>query len=120
MEITSGIHKIDRLRGANSYLVLGSEGMAIIDTGMSGNEGRLVEYVRSVGAEPKAVQYIILTHSDPDHSGSVAKLKGLTKAKVAIHEADAPRLSGEKKLKEVKGAVGVLFSIMSPFMRFTP
>jgi glyoxylase-like metal-dependent hydrolase (beta-lactamase superfamily II) len=40
--------------------------------------------------------------------------------KWAIHEADAPRLSGEKKLKEVKGAVGVVFSLMSPFMRFTP
>jgi glyoxylase-like metal-dependent hydrolase (beta-lactamase superfamily II) len=39
---------------------------------------------------------------------------------VAIHEADAPRLAGEKKLKEVKGATGVLFAAMSLFLRFTP
>lgn len=120
MEISSGIHGIEHVRGANSYLVLGGEGTVIIDTGMPGNEGRIVEYVKRVGVEPKAIQYILLTHSDPDHSGSVAKLKGLTNAKVAIHEADAPRLSGEKKLKEVKGATGVLFGVMGPFMRFTP
>jgi glyoxylase-like metal-dependent hydrolase (beta-lactamase superfamily II) len=120
MEITSGIHRIERVRGANSYLALGSEGTVIIDTGMPGNEARIMEYMKAVGVEPKAIRYIVLTHSDADHSGSVAKLKGLTNAKVAIHEADGPRLAGEKKLKEVRGATGLLFGIMSPFMRFTP
>jgi len=120
MEITSEIHKIDHVRGANSYLVLGSQGAVVIDTGMPGNEERLVEYARSVGVEPKALQYIILTHPDIDHSGSAAKLKSLTNAKVAIHAADAPRLSGEKKLKQVKGPTAVLLSVMSPLMRFTP
>jgi glyoxylase-like metal-dependent hydrolase (beta-lactamase superfamily II) len=120
MEITKGIHRIDRVRGANSYLVLADDGAAVIDTGMPGNENRIIEYVRSAGVEPGKLQHIILTHSDIDHSGSAAKLKALTNATLEIHEADAPRLSGEKKLKEVKGAVGVLFGIMGPFIRFTP
>ena len=72
------------------------------------------------GIEPSAIGTIILTHSDIDHSGSVAKLKELTNAKVAIHEADAPRLSGEKGPKEVKGALGLVFKIMGVFIRFTP
>lgn len=120
MEITSGIHQIEHVRGANSYLVLGSEGAMVVDTGMPGNEERIVEYAKGVGVDPQAIKYIVLTHPDADHSGSVAKLKGLTNAKVAIHEEDAPRLSGEKKLKDVKGAMGVVFSIMSPMMRVTP
>lgn len=120
MEVTPGIHRIEHVRGANSYLVSSSEGAAIIDTGMPGNETKIVEYVRGVGIEPGRLRYIILTHSDIDHSGSAAKLRSLTNAKVAIHEADAPRLSGEKKLKEVKGGIGVVFSLMSPFVRFTP
>lgn len=120
MEIASGIHRIDRVRGANSYLVLSSEGAAVIDTGLSGNGERIVEYARSAGVEPSAIRYIILTHSDPDHSGSAARLVRLTGAKTAIHEADAPRLAGKKRLKEVKGVVGVLFSVASPFMRFQP
>ncbi len=120
MEVARGIHRIEGVRGANSYLIFTDSGAALVDTGMPGNEKKILEYVRGAGIESKRLEYIILTHPDIDHSGSVAKLKGLTDAKVAIHEADAPRLAGEKKLKEVKGATGVLFAVMSPFMRFTP
>jgi glyoxylase-like metal-dependent hydrolase (beta-lactamase superfamily II) len=120
MEIAPGIHLVEHVRGANSYLVSTSEGDAVIDTGMPGNEERIVQYIKGVGKEPGRLQYIILTHPDIDHSGSVAKLRSLTNAKVAIHAADAPRLSGEKRLKEVKGGIGMLFGLMSPFMRFTP
>lgn len=120
MEIAHGIHRIENVRGANSYLVLTDASAALVDTGMPGNEKKILEYVRGTGIDPKRLEYIVLTHPDIDHSGSVAKLKGLTNAKVAIHEADAPRLAGEKKLKDVKGATGVLFGVMSPFMRFTP
>jgi hydroxyacylglutathione hydrolase len=120
VEIAPGIHLIEHVRGANSYLVSASEGVAIIDTGMPGNEKKIVEYASGIGIEPGRLRYIILTHSDMDHSGSAAKLRSLTSAGVAIHEADAPRLSGEKKLKEVKGWVGIAFSLMSPFMRLTP
>ncbi len=118
MEIAHGIHRIENVRGANSYLVFTDAGAALVDTGMPGNEKKILEYVKGAGIDPKRLEYIVLTHPDIDHSGSVARLKGLTNAKVAIHEADAPRLSGEKKLKEVKGATGVLFGLMSPFMRF--
>jgi len=120
MEIADGIHKIDKVGGANSYLVVTDAGAAVVDTGMPGNEKRILEYARSVGVESERLQYIVLTHADIDHSGSAAKLRDLTQAKVEIHEADAPRLSGEKRLKEVNGSVRVLFALMGPFMRFTP
>jgi glyoxylase-like metal-dependent hydrolase (beta-lactamase superfamily II) len=105
MELQPGIHKIDGVSGANSFLVIADEGVAVIDTGLPGNEKKIVEYAKKVGVEPGKLRYIILTHPDLDHSGSAAKLKGLTGAKVAIHEADAPRLSGEKKLKVVTGGL---------------
>jgi len=120
MELAPGIHRIEGVSGANSFLVVSNQGAAVIDTGMPGNEKKIVDYAKKLGIEPGELTYIILTHSDIDHSGSAAKLKGLTGAKVAIHEADAPRLSGEKKLKEVKGPMGVVFGAMGPFMRFTP
>ena len=96
MEIARGIHRIEGVRGANSYLVFTDSGAALVDTGMPGNEKRILEYIEGAGIEPKRLEYIILTHADIDHSGSVAKLKGLTDAKVAIHEADAPRLRREE------------------------
>src|SRR5208283_5194339 len=106
MEVAKGIHLIPSVRGANSYLIHSQGETIIVDTGMPGNDARILDYVKRLGIEPSSISTIILTHPDIDHSGSVAKLKEkLTNAKVAIHEADAPRLAGEKKLKEVKGAL---------------
>ena len=120
MELSSGVHQIDGVGGANSFLVISDQGVAVIDTGLPGNEKKIVEYARNRRSSPARLSYIVLTHPDLDHSGSAAKLKDLTGAKVAIHQADALRLSGEKKLKEVKGPMGLLFGVMGPFMRFTP
>ncbi len=93
----------------------------MIDTGMPGNATRIVEFLKSLGKEQMGSFTIILTHPDIDHSGSVAELKEkLGNVKVAIHEADAPRLTGEKPLKEVRGLAGFLFKAMSPFMKFKP
>jgi hydroxyacylglutathione hydrolase len=120
MEVAKGIHLIPNIRGANSYLIHSQDETIIVDTGMPGNDARILDYTKGLGIEPSSISTIILTHPDIDHSGSVAKLKELTNAKVAIHEADAPRLSGEKQLKEVKGVVGLVIKVMGVFIRFSP
>jgi len=118
LEITEGIHLVPRVRGANVYLVKRDDGITVVDTGLPGNAGRIIDYVQSIGCHPSDVKTIVLTHSDMDHAGSVARLKEETNAKVAIHEADAPRLSGEKEPKAVKGMLGLLLRAMAVIMRF--
>jgi hydroxyacylglutathione hydrolase len=118
MKITDSIYLVPDVRGANSYVFISKEHVTVVDTGSGGNASKIVEFVKNQGKEAASIAYIVLTHSDMDHSGSVAELKDLTKAKVAIHRLDAPRLSGEMKLK--KGPLGFLFSIMSPFIKFKP
>jgi hydroxyacylglutathione hydrolase len=127
MELGRGINLIPKVRGANSYAVLEEtragafDHLTLIDTGMPGNAARIVDFLESLGKARTASCTIILTHADIDHSGSVAGLKEkLRNVKVAIHEADAPRLTGEKPLKEVRGLVGLLFRAMSPFIKFKP
>ena len=125
MELGRSIRLIPKVRGANAYAVLGqTEGdrhLTLVDTGMPGNATRVVDFLKSLDMEWIDSFTIILTHPDIDHSGSVAELKEkLGNVKVAIHEADAPRLTGEKPLKEVRGITGSLFKAMSPFMRFKP
>jgi hydroxyacylglutathione hydrolase len=127
MELGRNIHLIPKIRGANTYAVLeetqvGDGGhLTLIDTGMPGNAGRIIDFLRSLGREQMDGFTIILTHPDIDHSGSVAELKEkLGNVKVVIHEADAPRLTGEKPLREGRGFVGLLFKAMSPFMKFKP
>jgi len=125
VELGCSIRLIPKVRGANAYAVLGqTEGdrhLTLVDTGMPGNATRVVDFLKSLDMEWIDSFTIILTHPDIDHSGSVAELKEkLGNVKVAIHEADAPRLTGEKPLKEVRGITGSLFKAMSPFMRFKP
>jgi len=118
LEIAEGIHLISRVRGANAYLVKRDDGITVVDTGLPGNAGKIIDYVQSIGSHPSDIKTIVLTHSDMDHSGSVARLKEETKANVAIHEADAPRLSGEKEPKAVKGVLGLLLRAVAAVMRF--
>ena len=62
---------------------------------------------------------IVLTHCDIDHVGSVAELKRLTGARVAIHEIDAPVLAGERRSQ--KGGLIMLALYRSlRFRRVTP
>jgi len=119
LEIAKGINLVPRVRGANSYVVRSDDGVTIVDTGLPGNAGKIVDYVQSIGHHRSDVKTIVLTHSDMDHAGSAAQLKGITNARVAIHEADAPRLSGEKAPKAVKGMLGLFLHLASAIMRFT-
>lgn len=103
---------------SNAYLVeMDGQGLGLIDTGTPGHAPRVLAYVSSMGRKPSDVSYIILTHPDADHSGSAAELRRLTGAKLAIGEADAPRLSGEKKLKEASGLGGAMAKLFGSFMK---
>jgi hydroxyacylglutathione hydrolase len=117
MEITTGIHQIKGVRGANCYLVITGSNMLLIDTGMPGNGRKIVNYIKALGKEPSNLDYIILTHADIDHIGSAAEMKTLTGAKLVIHSSDAPVLSGKSSFKTVKGPHGVLFKLLAPLLR---
>ena len=78
----------------NVYLVVdeGSKQAAAIDTGLGGNDLRVM-------AEKLGVQilYILNTHGHPDHTADDAPLKAATGAKLAIFEVDAYRLGRNAK-----------------------
>jgi glyoxylase-like metal-dependent hydrolase (beta-lactamase superfamily II) len=118
LEITEGIHLVPGVRGANAYLVRADEGITIVDTGLPGSAGRILDYVEKIGFHRSDIKTIVLTHPDMDHAGSVARLKEETHAKVAIHEADGPRLSGEKESKAVKGLLGLFIRVAGAVMKF--
>jgi glyoxylase-like metal-dependent hydrolase (beta-lactamase superfamily II) len=120
MKITEGIYLVPEMGMSNAYLVEDGDKLLVIDTGMPGHAQKIISYVKSLGKDPRSVETIVLTHPDLDHSGSTAQLKQLTGAKVAIHEADAPRLAGEKPWREAKGAAGLMIRILGIFMKLQP
>ena len=116
VQIADGTFKVDGLRIANVYLVATEEGLLLVDTGMPRNAKRILSLITSIGRKPSDLRDIVLTHCDIDHVGSVAELKRLTGARVAIHEIDAPVLSGEQRPQ--KG--GLTMVALYRLLRFRP
>ena len=112
------VHQIPDMGFSNAYVVeLEGQSLAVIATGTPGKEKKILDFVSTLGRGPADVSYIVLTHPDADHSGSAAALKRATGAKLAIGELDAPRVSGEKKLKETSGFGGLLLGIFGSVMK---
>ena len=114
--LTETTDLIPGMRASNAYLRKTEAGeLILIDSGMPGNAKRIAEYILGRNLDPKSLSLLLLTHADIDHAGSIWELKQkfAPDAKVAIHTEDAPRVSGEKKNKEVKGAMGVRKSRLS-------
>ena len=121
MKINENVYLFEKIKGANSYLYISDNSeISIIDAGMPGNAFKILNQISEKGISLEKIKYIILTHSDIDHIGSVADLKNATGALVAIHEIEVPYLLGEKKKKlkgMIGGLIGLIFGILFKFMK---
>ncbi|MDU5413338.1 MAG: MBL fold metallo-hydrolase, partial [Clostridium perfringens] len=67
----------------NSYVVKGSEKIAVFETVKEKCFDDYLSKLNSLGIDPKSIDYIVVDHTEPDHAGSVEKLLELSpKAKV--------------------------------------
>jgi flavorubredoxin len=57
----------------NSYLVKGAEKVAVIETVKNGFGAEFLANIKSL-VDPARIDYIILNHMEPDHSGSISEL----------------------------------------------
>ena len=98
-----GVTRVPGLRGANAWLVETAQGLVLVDTGLPGQVRRILDFLAGQGRAPGDLCAIVLTHADPDHTGSAGALKALTGAPVAIHRHDAPALAGGFTPRRAKG-----------------
>lgn len=75
----------------NAFLVK-QDGAILIDTGVPGSEGAIAQAIAGAGIRAQDLRLILLTHGHGDHAGSAARVKEMTGAPVAVHEADAGML----------------------------
>ncbi|MDY6917180.1 MAG: FprA family A-type flavoprotein [Chloroflexota bacterium] len=54
----------------NSYLVVGKDKTALVDTVNPGFGGMLMDRVASV-ADPQRIDYVVMNHAEPDHAGAI-------------------------------------------------
>jgi glyoxylase-like metal-dependent hydrolase (beta-lactamase superfamily II) len=115
-QIAPGVHLIS-LGVVNAYLIDGDE-LALIDTGTAASAQKIVEAIRDHGREPSDLRHILVTHSHPDHSGSLAALKRLTGAAAYMHPLAAAVVRGEEAGRPLHATPGLLNGIL--FRAFIP
>src|SRR5689334_11276578 len=50
----------------NAFLLDTGEGLALIDTGVAGSAGAIVEAIKGIGREPGEVRQVLVTHCHSD------------------------------------------------------
>jgi glyoxylase-like metal-dependent hydrolase (beta-lactamase superfamily II) len=103
-KITSHLYQIN-LGAVNAFLIE-DQGLTLVDTGYKGSDEKIFKAIRKGGKDPEKIKRIILTHSHPDHAGSVASLKSKLQVPVFAHTADAQLVE--------QGIAGRLPHVISP------
>ena len=86
MRVFDIVMKTDSGTTYNSYVVKGSEKTALIETCHEGFFHQYLENIKEV-CPLEEIDYIIMNHNEPDHSGSMAKLLELMpKAKIIAND----------------------------------
>lgn len=104
VEIANGIHAIDlgflgRPGSVAAYLVKGSTGLALVETGPSTVRSHLEAGVRDAGYTMEDISHVIVTHIHLDHAGAVGRLlHDWPHLKVWVHPVGAPHLIDPSKL----------------------
>lgn len=76
-----------------SYLIATPEGHILLDAGFEETVPMIRDNVKKLGFRIEDVKTLIIGHAHYDHVGGLADLKALTKAKLAVSEADAALLA---------------------------
>ena len=109
---------------ANAYILVDTDGLTIIDTGLPRSEKKILAYVATLGKSAHDVKRIILTHSDLDHVGGLAALHKLTGARTYASQIEAEAIASGKSSRKIKPSGfsmrRLMFAVLRPFMKATP
>jgi len=79
----------------NAYLIAAEDGITLVDSGLTGQAGTILEAISSTGRTPADLKHILITHHHSDHTGSLASLVETTGAKAYVHSLDAGITRGD-------------------------
>lgn len=85
-EIVLGPEK--RLPRFVNVIIIFSNEIILIDTGVKGSDKIISEYIRQQNRDINEIGTVILSHSHPDHIGNAAKIKEITGCKILAHQAE--------------------------------
>jgi glyoxylase-like metal-dependent hydrolase (beta-lactamase superfamily II) len=102
-EVAPGIFRIDSEMGARrlaQWLVLGSEGALLLDTGIAGTvTATVAPALRELGVAPESVVEVLDSHADVDHYGGNAEARALFPgARLRAHPLDRPLIESWRRI----------------------
>lgn len=116
MEIAPNVHLVEGvLPISNAYLVVGSDGLVLIDTGVAWTSRAPIRYMQRLGFEPSALKAVFITHGDADHTGGLRAIVRETGAAVVAHHAEVGLVDGSQKRRPT--SPNFLDYLMAPFVR---
>jgi glyoxylase-like metal-dependent hydrolase (beta-lactamase superfamily II) len=103
LEIVPGIHQIklpltdNPLGYINTYLIQGTGGWALLDTGWNDQESfeSLSGQLKELQLGFQDISLIIITHMHPDHIGQAGRIQQLSGASLAVHEVEKEYLDSK-------------------------
>jgi len=90
-EVAPGVFRLGT-HVVNWYVVKDGDALTVVDAGLPGFAQTLRADMRAQGLDPAAVEAVVLTHSDGDHTGLCTGFQEIG-ARVLIHKADAGTLA---------------------------
>ena len=118
MEIASGVHLVDDVRWSRVYLIV-YEKLALIDSGPPGAARKVLSYIRSIGRDPQDLEYVLMTHSHPDHTAGANPLLRATEARLLAHRGDTKTPAGGRPYLSYLGVLSYLRAPL-PYLKGTP
>lgn len=81
--------------GSANMILIAEEELTLVDTGFWGSSTQIIDFIHHLGRAVDEIGLIILTHNHFDHAAGLAGLRRLTRARVAIHQADIDNTAGQ-------------------------
>jgi glyoxylase-like metal-dependent hydrolase (beta-lactamase superfamily II) len=104
--IFPGVYSIP-LGMVNAFLIDDGE-LTLIDTGIPGSEGKILQAIQELGKRPTDLRHILITHLHADHTGSLAAVKRASGAAVYMHPTDTNSYSQGQIMRPVQPAPGLV------------
>ena len=115
------VHIIDLL--ISKAFLIRDEQLMLVDTGLKGEEHKLIRKIEQLGINPLEIDHIVHTHGHVDHCGSTAKLSRLIDAPTVIHEGDLDkvRTGTNGQLKRLRPSAHLIHAlIVNSYPPFEP
>jgi glyoxylase-like metal-dependent hydrolase (beta-lactamase superfamily II) len=110
---------------ANPYVLVGDDGLTLIDTGLPHSERTILRYLMGKGWLASDIKRILITHADIDHYGCLAALRNASGARTFASAIEAQAIARGQSSRPIdrNGNTALLrlsIALFSRLMKATP